>query len=107
MTSVLSNSEVHTRDHPLMGLPREDLDLILELVLKSGSIKDLASSYSVSYPTIRSRLDKVIERLQKLVDGRKPDPLSDLLATLIERGELSASTARTIRDMARKTGASS
>jgi hypothetical protein len=90
-----------------MGLPREDLDLILELVLKSGSIKDLASSYSVSYPTIRSRLDKVIERLQKLVDGRKPDPLSDLLATLIERGELSASTARTIRDMARKTGASS
>lgn len=107
MTSVLSNSDAHIRDHPLLGLPREDLDLILELVLKSGSIKDLASSYRVSYPTIRSRLDKVIERLQKIVDGRKPDPLSDLLATLIERGELSASTARTIRDMARKTGASS
>jgi hypothetical protein len=90
-----------------MGLPSGDLDLIMELVLKSGSIKDLASSYGVSYPTIRSRLDRLIERLQKIVDGRKPDPLSDLLATLIERGELSASTARTIRDMARKTGGSS
>jgi hypothetical protein len=87
-----------------MGLPREDLDLIAELILKSASIKDLAASYSVSYPTIRSRLDKVIERLQKIVEGRKPDPLSDLLANLIERGEMTASTARTIRDMVRKMG---
>jgi hypothetical protein len=87
-----------------MGLPREDLDLIAELVLKSASIKDLASSYGVSYPTIRSRFDKVIERLQKIVEGRKPDPLSDFLAGLVERGEMTASTARTIREMVRKTG---
>ena len=90
-----------------MGLPREDLDLVAELVLKSASIKDLAASYGVSYPTIRSRFDKVIERLQKIVEGRKPDPLTDLLANLVERGEMTASTARTIRDMVRKMGGSS
>lgn len=90
-----------------MGLPREDLDLVAELVLKSASIKDLATSYGVSYPTIRSRFDKVIERLQKIVEGRKPDPLTDLLANLVERGEMTASTARTIRDMVRKMGGSS
>jgi hypothetical protein len=90
-----------------MGLPREDQDLIAELVLKSASIKDLATSYGVSYPTIRSRLDKTIERLQRIVDGRKPDPLSDLLANLVERGEMTASTARTVRDMVRKMGGSS
>ena len=97
-------SSNHATDHPLLQLPREDLDLIAELVLKSASIKDLATSYGVSYPTIRSRLDKVIERLARIVEGRKPDPVSDLLATLVERGELGASTARTIRDMVRKLG---
>lgn len=89
-------------DHPLGRLPREDLDLILELVLRSGSLKDLATSYGVSYPTIRVRLDRVIERLKSVLEGRAPDPLSELLATMVERGEVSASAARSIRDMARE-----
>jgi len=33
------------RDHPLAALPREDLDLIAELVLHSGSLKELAESF--------------------------------------------------------------
>ena len=89
-------------DHPLVRLPREDLDLIAELVLKSGSLKELADSYGVSYPTIRNRMDRVIARLEAAVDGQKPDPLSELLATLVERGEVSPSTARSIRDLARE-----
>lgn len=88
--------------HPLRALPREDLDLIVELVLRSGSLKDLATVYGVSYPTIRARLDRVIERLQAAVEGKKQDPLSDLLATLVERGEMSVSAARVVRDAARK-----
>ncbi len=100
MTSVLSN--IVTRPHPLTSLPREDLDLILELVLQSGSLKDLAAKYGVSYPTIRGRLDRVILRLQAVLAGLKPDPLSELLADLVERGELSVPTARHIRDTARK-----
>jgi hypothetical protein len=89
-------------EHPLLGLEREDLDLITELVLRSGSLKDLAEAYSVSYPTIRLRLDRLIERLQAAVKGRKADPLSELLARLVERGELSATSARAVRDLARK-----
>jgi hypothetical protein len=92
--------------HTLARLAREDLDLIMELVLCSGSLKDLADAYGVSYPTIRLRLDKVIERVQSLKAGRKPDPLSDLLADMIERGELSGAAARRIRDAARKRGES-
>ena len=82
-------------------LPREDLDLIAELVLQSGSLKGLAKSYGVSYPTIRSRLDNVIGRLRKLIAGSVPDPLVELLADLVERGELTASGARAVRDLAR------
>ena len=88
-------------DHPLFDLPREDLDLIAELVLHSGSLKALAKSYGVSYPTIRSRLDKTIERLRQNINGRTPDPVAQLLADLIDRGELSISGARQLRDTIR------
>ena len=84
--------------HPLLELAREDLDLVTELTLQSGSLKALAESYGVSYPTIRGRLDRVIERLRAAVEGRPRDPLSELLADLVERGELSPASARAIRE---------
>lgn len=87
---------------PLARLPAEDQDLIVELVLKSGSIKDLATVYGVSYPTIRTRLDKVIERLRGVIEGRERDPVSELLASLVERGELTPTAARAIRELTRK-----
>ncbi|MFN0133521.1 MAG: DUF2089 family protein [Phycisphaerales bacterium] len=96
-----SSTLMNTPHHILSDLPREDLDLIVELVLKSGSIKDLAGAYGVSYPTIRIRLDRVIERLKTLQEGRALDPLSELLASLVERGELTPSGARAIREAAR------
>lgn len=89
--------------HPLGSLPREDLDLIAELVLQSGSLKDLATSYGVSYPTIRARLDRVIERLRGAMEGRPRDPLGELLASLVERGEMSVAAARLVRETARQT----
>lgn len=88
-------------DHPLTSLPREDLDLIMELVLQSGSLKALAESYSVSYPTIRGRLDRTIARLSAALEGATPDPVSDMLASLVERGELTLSGARALRDLIR------
>lgn len=88
-------------DHVLLRLPREDLDLITQLVLESGSLKGLAKNYSVSYPTIRTRLDRVIARLRDVVDGRPPDPLNDLIADLVERGELAGHQARRILETAR------
>lgn len=100
MTFDLDNPAL--REHLLGSLPREDLDLIVELVLKSGSLKDLAAAYDVSYPTIRGRLDRVIARLTAAKDGRKPDALTELLAAMVERGEVTASGARAIRETARK-----
>lgn len=96
---MLSKNE---NDHPLTTLPREDLDLVAELVLRSGSLKDLAAAYGVSYPTIRTRLDRVIERLRQAVNGRTPDPVSELVAALVERGEMSVGAARAVRDLVRK-----
>lgn len=83
----------------LAELPEDDQRLIVQLVLCSGSLKDLAAAYDVSYPTIRARLDRVIERLKASINGRKPDPLNDLLARLVERGEMTVGGARQVKEL--------
>lgn len=88
-------------DHPLFELPRDDLDLIVQLVLASGSLKDLAAVYGVSYPTIRGRLDRTVARVRGVLAGRAPDPIVELLADLVERGELSTRGAKALRDLVR------
>lgn len=92
MSNQNTNSILHE-------LPDEDQELIVQLVLCSGSLKDLAAAYDVSYPTIRTRLDRVIERLRASINGRKPDPLSELLARLVERGEMSVGGARQVKEL--------
>jgi len=87
-----------TKDHPLFRLSEDDLNLITQLALFSGSMKSLAKTYGVSYPTIRIRLDAVIERLKEAVEGQDSDPVTELLASLVERGELTGRVARSILD---------
>ena len=77
--------------------------MVLELVLQSGSIKGLAKAYGVSYPTMRQRLDQLIERAQGAVEGRDPDPLRDAIARLVARGELSAAGAREVLQAAKES----
>jgi len=53
-------------------LEDEDLAFIKRFVLFSGSLKDLADAYDVSYPTLRLRLDRLIEKI-KILDSQKID----------------------------------
>ncbi|MFN0134619.1 MAG: DUF2089 family protein [Phycisphaerae bacterium] len=92
------NESKHPTDHPLLALPPADLDLVAELVLHGGSLKELAAVYDVSYPTIRTRLDRVIARLRELMSGKRLDPFNEMLAQLVERGELTAGAARALLD---------
>jgi hypothetical protein len=88
--------------HPLLALTEEELDLVLQLVLASGSLKDLARAYQVSYPTIRIKVDRLIERVRQLVGGVTPDPMMQLLADLVERGAITVAAARSVRDLYRQ-----
>ena len=45
-------------------LSDEDLAFVRRLVLASGSLKEIAQQYGVSYPTIRLRLDRLIAKIQ-------------------------------------------
>jgi hypothetical protein len=91
-----------TKNHPLTQMPLEDLDFVVQFILTSGSLKEMARLHGVSYPTIRTSLDQVINRLQDRINGIAPDPLTDYLAELVERGEIKPGVARTIRELHRK-----
>jgi hypothetical protein len=91
-----------SRPHPLLALSDSDLEFVLRLVLASGSLKELAQAYGVSYPTIRGKLDRLIAHLQQILDGQPPDAMANLLADFLEKGEVSPSIARSILELHRK-----
>lgn len=42
----------------------EDMAFIKRFVLASGSLKAMAEGYGISYPTVRLRLDRLIQRIR-------------------------------------------
>ena len=48
----------------ILALESEDLEFIKNFVLKSGSLKEIAKIYGVSYPTVRIKLDRLIEKVK-------------------------------------------
>jgi len=48
----------------LVQLSVEDQRFLLQFVKASGSLKEMAKLLGLSYPTVRNRLDNVIERIK-------------------------------------------
>lgn len=48
----------------MSNLEEEDLAFIKRFVLASGSLKEIAREYGVTYPTVRLRLDRLIQKIQ-------------------------------------------
>jgi hypothetical protein len=48
-----------------MRLPAEEQAFILQFFLTSGSLKEMASQMGISYPTVRNRLDDLIEKVKQ------------------------------------------
>lgn len=56
-------------DYPLPALMRLAVDkqaFVKEFVECSGSLKEMASRMGLSYPTVRNKLDEIIEDLKNL-----------------------------------------
>lgn len=47
-----------------LGLEEEEQEFLKRFILASGSLKQLAKDYEVSYPTVRIRVDKIIEKIK-------------------------------------------
>lgn len=61
-TNVNGNYELPV----LLKLSRDDQDFILNFFLSSGSIKEMAKQAELSYPTMRNKMDDLIDKVKKL-----------------------------------------
>ena len=50
----------------LAQLPEEEQEFILHFVVSGGSLKEMASVMGVSYPTVRNRLDDLIQKIKTI-----------------------------------------
>ncbi|KDE94331.1 hypothetical protein CM54_12385 [Staphylococcus sp. TE8] len=67
----------------LEKLSDEDKVFIKRLVMNSGSLKKLSNEYNVSYPTIRLRTDKLIQKIQ-LVEEENNNFKSKIMQLVID-----------------------
>lgn len=74
-------------------LEDEDLVFIKKFLLASGSLKDIAGQYGVTYPTVRLRLDRLIQKI-KLGEAGGEDPYISLVKRLAVNDKLDFDTAK-------------
>jgi hypothetical protein len=88
----------------LEHLDEEDYQFIKRFVTASGSLKELADQYDVSYPTIRLRLDRLIERIRTLDEHAPTDAFQARIRLLVADGEMSAKLGKELLQL-HKNGA--
>jgi hypothetical protein len=49
--------------HKILLLNGEEQNFVLEFLLSSGSLKEMATKMGNSYPTVRNKLDDIISKL--------------------------------------------
>ncbi len=85
----------------MADLEEQDLTFVKRLVLASGSLKEVAAQYGVSYPTVRLRLDRLIQKIQ-LSDKAEADPYVALVKRLAVDDKLDFGTAKVLIDAYRE-----
>ena len=76
----------------LARLRYEDQVFVGEFIRSHGSIKDMEKAFGISYPTVKNRLNRIVEQLQ-LVEQVTASTEGDDALDLLERGEISADEA--------------
>jgi len=75
-------------------LTDEDRTFVKRFILTSGSLKELAAAYGVTYPTVRLRLDRLIAKIKVFEKNDTADEYERLLRGLYAEGRFDASTFR-------------
>ncbi len=50
----------------LLQLQQDDQEFIFQFILTGGSLKKMASMIQKSYPTVRNKLDDIINKIEKM-----------------------------------------
>ena len=86
----------------MANLEEEDVAFIRRFLLASGSLKEVAGEYGVSYPTVRLRLDRLIQKV-RLAEDRAADPYVALIKRLAVNEKIDFDAAKLLISEYRKT----
>ncbi|MFD3449358.1 DUF2089 family protein [Microbacteriaceae bacterium 4G12] len=85
----------------VLALDKESLEFIRKFIINSGSLKSLAKDYDVSYPTVRTMLDKLIQKIE-LSDKKDDVEFVNMIKSFVIDERISLETAKIIIDKYRK-----
>lgn len=77
------------------NLEDEDLNFIKKFVLASGSLKEVAALYEVTYPTVRLRLDRLIQKIE-VNDKEVREPYIALIKKMAIDEKIDIETAKVL-----------
>lgn len=86
----------------MAALEDEDVAFIRNFILASGSLKKIAGEYGVTYPTVRLRLDRLIQKIELSQDTAN-DPYIALVKRLAVNDKLDFDTAKLLISEYKKT----
>ena len=90
----------------MVNFEDEDVDFIKKFLLASGSLKEMARQYNVTYPTVRLRLDKLIQKI-KISEDTANEPYIALIKRLVINDKVDFDTAKILIAEYKKIGAKS
>lgn len=80
----------------------EDIVFIKKFLLASGSLKEMAKQYGVTYPTVRLRLDRLIQKIQ-ISEDTSNEPYLALIKRLAVNEKMDFDTAKVLMTEYKKT----
>ncbi|WP_330654343.1 DUF2089 family protein [Metaclostridioides mangenotii] len=86
----------------LENLDDEDINFIKIFITSSGSLKEVAKIYDVSYPTVRLRLDRLIQKIN-LSQDIDTEPYVAIIKSLAIEDKIDFETAKLLIKEYKKT----
>ena len=87
----------------ILSLDKESIEFIRKFILNSGSLKNMAEIYDVSYPTVRTKLDLLIKKIE--LNSKEEDvAFVNLIKNLVIDERLSLDTAKLIIEKYKSEG---
>jgi hypothetical protein len=77
----------------MVNLEDEDVVFIKKFLQASGSLKEMARQYGVTYPTVRLRLDRLIQKIQ-ISEDTANEPYIALIKRLAVSEKVDFDTAK-------------
>ena len=83
-------------------LDDDELGFVKQFVMASGSLKDLAARYAVSYPTVRLRMDRLIQKIEVFDKFHERSETERKLRAFYAEGRLPDDVFKSLLSTARK-----